>query len=131
MGGELIVSDDAKRGAMTEARKIRIWNRENGICRICKKPVPHKGPGVRYDHYSPFWISRDDSDENLFPLHTACDAEKTYKADLPTISKIKRQSRKFGVDFDPEAKKPSRLRGRGFDKTKKRTFSGKVVERRK
>lgn len=98
---------------MTDARKIRIWNREKGLCRICGKPVPHKGTGVRYDHYSPFWISRDDSDENLFPLHTACDAEKTYGKDLGDIAKIKR----IIVKHDPDReKKPSRIQGRGFEK---------------
>lgn len=126
------MSDDAKRGSMHEARKIRIWNREGGICRICKKPVPHTGPEVRYDHYSPFWISRDDSDENLFPLHVACDAEKTYKADLPTIAKIKRQAKKFGVDFDPDREKPaSRLKGRSFSRELTRGFDGKVRERKR
>lgn len=120
------MTDGPKRGAMTEARKVRIWNRENGICWICKKPVPHKGPGVRYDHYSPWWISRDDSDENLFPLHTSCDATKTYGKDLGDIAKIKRILKRD----DPDQPKPvSRLRSNGFNKTFKKKFDGTVIRR--
>lgn len=111
---------------MHEARKIRIWNREGGICWICKKPVPHTGPDVRYDHYSPFWISEDDSDENLFPLHTTCDAGKTYGKDLPTIAKVKRIQKKHDPDRE---RKPSRLKSRGFDKALRKKMNG-TVERR-
>lgn len=118
---------------MTEARKARIWSRENGICWICKKPVAHTGPGVRYDHYSPIWISHDDSDENLFPLHTECDATKTYGKDLGDIAKIKRLRVKHGVDEDKrkakrqipsrpfaKAETPRKIPSRKFDRRPER-----------
>ena len=50
----------------TTAQKTAAWNRENGICPRCLKPVPQEGLGVQYDHDVPREISADDSLGNLY-----------------------------------------------------------------
>lgn len=99
------------RKSMHLARKRRIHERDNGLCWLCRLPVEMTGPGVRYDHRNPLWITQDDSDEGISPAHTACDAPKT-KIDQTIIAKVKRIIRKA----DPEARKPSRMKSRGFQK---------------
>lgn len=122
----------SRRGAMTPARKRRIWLSRDGLCGDCGRPAPMLGRGVRYDHRIPLWISRSDADEGIWPLHTDCDAIKT-PGDLRVIAKIKRIIR----DNDPATRKPPRMRGRPFSKssrplthpTLKRTVGGQVVPR--
>lgn len=99
------------RRTMTPARKRRIHEREGGLCYHCRLPVPQSGPDVRYDHIRPLWITGDDSDEAIKPAHTTCDKPKTA-IDQAVIAKIKRILRKG----DPEARKPSRMKSRGFQK---------------
>lgn len=105
----------SNRRSMGSARKKRIWLREGGVCWICRLPVEESGPGVRYDHLGVLWITNDDSDEAIFPIHTACDKVKTYGSDLPTVAKIKRLIKANDPD---RVKKESRLKGRGFEKPK-------------
>ena len=120
----------AKRGSLHEARKRRIWERVNGICWLCSEPVPMTGPDVQYDHRNVHWISLDDSDANLFPMHKACHALKTNKgvggqlSDKARISKVKRLIQTEDGTRRERVKIPSR----GLSHpTLKRTFSGKVV----
>lgn len=101
-----------KRRGMHEARKRRIWERDGGLCWRCHEPVPMDGPEVTYDHRIGLWITLSDADESISPSHTfTCDKVKTA-ADQTTIAKIKRIIRKA----DPETRKPSQMRSRGFAK---------------
>jgi hypothetical protein len=57
------------RPKLSRALRIRVWNREDGICWWCGKAVPPFGPDVEYDHKK----DRDtfgaaaDVEENIFP----------------------------------------------------------------
>lgn len=114
-----------KRGAMTPARKRRIWEAADGLCEVCGEPVDPSGPNVRFDHRIDLWTSHDDSDENLRPIHRkVCDEAKT-SADLKKISKTKRLIAKREGTTKP--KRP--IANRGFDKTVTRGFDGKVRRR--
>lgn len=73
----------------SKAQKVRVWNRENGICYLCGKPVPPDGPDVRYDHREMRGISGDDSDANLYPTHERCHAVKTETRDAPRMAKTR------------------------------------------
>lgn len=77
----------------SKAQKVRVWNRENGICYLCGKPVPPDGPGVQYDHRDMREVTGDDTDANLYATHPACHTEKTAKHDAPLIAKIRRQEK--------------------------------------
>lgn len=108
------------RPAPTKAQKVRVWNRENGICYLCGKPVALEGPNVQYDHREMRGITGDDSDANLFATHVACHAEKTAKHDAPRIAKTKRQEK---------LTRPKGKRSRLSHPTLKRTIDGRVVSR--
>lgn len=78
----------------TKAEKTAAWNRENGVCWWCGKPVPHDGPGVEYDHKIMRAMSADDSVANLFPMHARpCHLEKTGDLDAPWLAGTKRQEK--------------------------------------
>ena len=98
------------RRAMTLARKRRIHARESGICWICREPVPVSGADVRYDHRIALWLTQDDSDAGIYPIHKTCDAGKT-PLDLKRIAKTKRQQKMN----DPRP--PSRIASRPFPAT--------------
>lgn len=103
------------RRAMTDARKKRIWTREGGLCKRCGLPVPQKGAGVVYDHYSQIAISCDDSDENVFPLHAgkdSCNQAKTHE-DATIRAKVERQRLKFLGEYPAS---PNPLKSAGFPK---------------
>ena len=76
---------------------------------------------------------------NLTPRLIVPHREKTTKVDVPAIAKgkrIRKKAEKFTAAMlaknigEPIRQKPrSRIKSRGFDKTRSRTFSGKVVRR--
>jgi 5-methylcytosine-specific restriction endonuclease McrA len=114
------------RKAMSDARKRRIWEREGGKCWMCGQVTAMTGPEVRYDHRIPIELSGSEDDSNVFPLHREpCDRIKT-KADAAKIAKMRRLRKKR----DPDTRKPSVMKSRGFDKTVKRRLNG-TVERKK
>lgn len=101
-----------KRASMHAARKRRIHDREGGVCWICKQPVPMAGPEVRYDHRGVLWITGDDADAAIYPIHRkGCDETKTPK-DLKRVAKTKRQI-KMRLDVPIEESR-HKIKGRGF-----------------
>lgn len=114
------MSEKPKR-VMHDGRKLRIWEREKGICWFCTKPVPMKGPEVTYDHRIPLEISHDDSDENIFPIHRdPCDKIKTA-ADQARIAKTRRMGGEKGQWARRKAKGTT-LRSAGFKSGIKRKW---------
>lgn len=92
MSRERVVVPD--RPAPTKAQKTAAWNRENGICWWCGKPVAASGPTVEYDHKQPRELSADDTVSNLYPMHTrGCHDRKTQDEDRPRITKAHHQER--------------------------------------
>ena len=113
------------RKAMTAGRKKRCWTLSEGLCAWCRKAVDQTGPDVIYDHRVPLALGGVDEDENIRPLHTRpCNAQKTY-FDIKSIRKAQRIAKKIAAE-----RTPSRLKSRGFDKSRTRKMNGKVVERR-
>lgn len=107
------------RPPLTKAQKTAIWNRENGLCWYCLKPVAPEGSGVIYDHKTPRELNGSDALEGIFPIHTEpCNRAKTYGEDIPRIAKAKRQERLTRA----KVKKPGGFRGW-------RRFDGTVVRR--
>ena len=53
------------RPAPTKAQKTAAWNRENGLCWKCGKPIARDGLDVEWDHTTPRGLSGDDSADNL------------------------------------------------------------------
>lgn len=102
----------------TKAQKVRVWNRENGICYLCGKPVAQEGPTVRYDHREMREVSGDDTDANLYATHERCHAVKTAEHDAPRIAKVRRQEKLTR----PKVRKPG-----GFSTWRK--FDGTIVRR--
>ena len=91
-----------KRRTMTRARKERIHAMRGGLCWGCGLPVDIHGPGVVYDHRNPLTIKGSDADSEIWPLHKACDSEKTNRRDKPRIAKTKRQA-KMSLDVPRRA----------------------------
>lgn len=111
------------RPALTKAQKITFWNRENGICWWCGKPVAALGLGVEYDHKSARELSANDDPSNLFPMHARpCHERKTLDEDRPAITKAHRQEK---------LTRPREMKRTGFRKhpNLKRTVDGRVVNR--
>jgi hypothetical protein len=107
----------------TKAEKVAAWNRENGICWWCGKPVAQAGPTVEYDHKAARELSADDSLENIYPMHKrGCHDRKTADEDRPAITKAHHQERLTGARIHKST---------GFRKhpTLKRTVDGRVVAR--
>lgn len=116
--------DGTPRGAMTPARKRRIWEAHNGLCIECEEDVPMEGPEVQYDHEIPLALGGSDDDGNIGPMHTRpCHAVKT-KRDVARIAKAKRQ-RKLIEEVEP-SKRPIPQRenpwpeGRPFPKSNRK-----------
>lgn len=90
-------------------------------CAICGKDLK-PGDAVEWDHVHALVHGGPHVFSNLRPLHAACHLEKT-KRDIAANAKGKRIR---GETCNGPKKK---IRGRGFDKTKTRKFSGEVVAR--
>ena len=99
------------RGAMTKARRLRIYLACNGRCE-CGVKVPMAGTVI--DHRIPLWMGGADDDANLRFLCGPCDKPKTAK-DAADRASVKRIHKRLSSD-----RKPSRLQSRGFQKGVKR-----------
>ena len=97
---------------MTPARRLRIWEAAKGLCGVCGEPVALVDADI--DHRIGVWLSRDDTDANLRPLHReTCHRPKT-KLDVAIIAKVKRiLAREEGT------RRPRKqIQSRGFAKVK-------------
>lgn len=120
MSRERVIVPD--RPQPTKAQKVAAWNRENGICWWCGKPVAQAGANVEYDHRIKRGVSGDDSADNLAPLHVGCHRAKTDGPDAKLQAKVRGQEKMTRA----KVYKPSGLRKHP---TLKRTLSGQVVPR--
>lgn len=94
------------RGAMTPARRHRIWLAAGGKCFMCSKPVPEAWTVL--DHEIQLWMSGPDDDAYIRPLCGPCDKLKTA-ADATKRAKVKRILKREAGE-----KNPTTLQGRGF-----------------
>ncbi|MFZ2252666.1 MAG: HNH endonuclease signature motif containing protein [Minisyncoccia bacterium] len=110
------------RGAMTKARRLRIYLACNGRC-VCGVKVPM--PGTVIDHRIPLAQGGPDTDDNCRYLCADCDGVKT-PLDNSATARAKRRKAKHEGTWR-ETKRP--IVSRGFDKTRSRRFDGSVVAR--
>lgn len=94
------MSEPVKRRKLSLSDKVAILLRQ-AICPLCLQPLG-SGP-IRWDHPNALWVSGDDSNENRWATHLACDKVKTYGAptktssrdsDIGTIAHVKRAGKK-------------------------------------
>lgn len=108
--------EQTKRPAMSKSRRLRIWEREKGICYICGKKVQ---ANEKWDaeHVRAWELYKDDSDENIRVAHKEkCHKEKT-DSDLKIMRKADRQAGRKG-QWARRQSNGSQLKGRGFEKPK-------------
>ena len=114
------------RRAMTPARRKAVLSQSEGSCGICLNPIV--GPWIA-DHIIPLELSGPDTLENLWPLCPACDKDK-FKRDMKAIAKMRRlQAQAKKKPPEPTQRTKRQIRSRGFDKSVKRTFDGRVLRR--
>ena len=109
-----------KRGHMSKRRADRITKANGGACYICGST---DGP-FDIEHPLQLWMGGTDQDEELKPVcRFTCHKVKSAK-DAGERAKVRSLIKKHYGD-----RKPSRLKGRGFDKTKTKRFNGQIVPR--
>ena len=105
--------DGPKRPEMTRKRRAAIHAAHGGLCELCGMSVALDQCEI--DHRIAWWISRDDSDDNLRPLCTRCHRTQKTPSDAPVIAHIKRiHARINGTRRD----RP-KIRSAGFQKGKR------------
>ena len=109
------------RGAMTKARRLRLYLACNGRC-SCGAKVPMAGTVI--DHRIPLFMGGADDDANLRFICPSCDKPKTAK-DATDRAKVKRIHKRLTGD-----RKPSRLQSRGFAKGVKRPIPSRPLQPR-
>lgn len=110
-----------ERPSLTKAQKTAVWNRENGLCWYCLKPVAHLGEGVVYDHKTPRALNGCDDLEGIFPIHAhPCNEHKTFgkTGDIARVAHAKRQEK---------LTRPKERKRSGFNAWRK--FDGTIVRR--
>jgi hypothetical protein len=103
------------RPSMSKARRLRIWERDGGVCYLCGKKVLAGQPWDA-EHVKAWTIYGDDSDENLKVAHKeVCHKTKT-DADMKIVHKSNRQ----GMITGQQARRAKRgfglIQNRGFDR---------------
>ena len=108
--------DPTPRKPLTEAQRIEIWNRQNGLCGRtgCGKAIPHKGPGVIDEHLIPLAFGKEDANDLKWRalFCTDCATVKTAK-DLAEIGHVRRMRAKHEGTAPPPLQK---IKSRGFQK---------------
>lgn len=109
-----------KRKAITKKTRALIFERDGGICWLCKGKIEAAQPWDA-DHMVSRELGGSDDIENLAPAHRdPCHREKT-KRDVGMIAKSNRIIKKSDPSTRPKSKKP--LRSAPFQKpTTKRAW---------
>lgn len=91
------------RKAMSPSRRLRIWEREHGVCCLCHEEIDGVREPWTVEHKRALGLGGEDTDENCGPAHESCRRAKD-KVDVPAIARAKRRKAKMlGI------KKPSRF----------------------
>jgi len=99
-----------KRGAMSPARRLRIFEQHKGICVLCSVKID----GVRepwiIEHLTCLGLGGADDDKNTGPAHEACRRDKD-KLDVKAIAKAKRnKQRHLGIRKPSSFPKPTGMK---------------------
>lgn len=112
---------------MSKMRRLRIWERDGGVCYWCQRKVA-VGEPWDVEHKQCWALFQDDRDENLGVIHRlGCHYEKTGQ-DMALIAKSKAMAGETGQWARRQRNGPSlksgpskwpkgrKLESRGFDK---------------
>ena len=101
------------RPSMSKARRLRIWEKENGVCYLCQRKVL-AGELWEAEHVKCWELYQDDTDENLKVAHKeGCHREKTNK-DVKIIRKADRQAGNKGQWARRQNRGHGLIQSRGF-----------------
>lgn len=114
------------RKSLTPKQRLEVLVAFNGRCAKCREKISR---AFEVDHVKARGLGGLNDLSNYEPLHPACHAGKT-SGDVRRIAKAKRQA-KACIPRDPdEPRKPSKLKGRGFNKNVTKGFDGKTRARK-
>lgn len=122
-----------RRKAITDKMKMEVL-RDAEVTVRCEGPCREKYPLslIQFDHYQALCDGGEHSAENLRPVCTTCHQPKSafeHKRNSKSKRLAKAREEHQAVTARVMKREPSRIRSRGFDKTKTRKFNGKTVER--
>ena len=110
------------RRAFTPKQRAEAFLKANGRCEMCQTKL---SGSWEIDHTISLWMGGAHEPDNWRVLCSPCHRGVKTPEDASARAKVKRLQKKA----DPLFRKPSRLQSRGFDKTKRRKFNGKVEGR--
>lgn len=108
------------RRKISRTARARIFLACNGRCSACGEKITG---AFEVDHCVELFLGAPDDLSNYQILHPSCHREKTNQR-APVLAKVRRLLKA------DEPRKPSRLQGRGFDRSKTRGFDGRVRPRK-
>lgn len=85
--------------------RLRIFDREGGICHICKQPI-QIGEKPQFDHDPALINGGQNRESMIFPVHEDCHREKTAR-DVAEKSKVSRTRQKHVGAVEPKRRIPS------------------------
>lgn len=104
------------RRSMSPTRRLRIWERDGGVCCICSLKIDGVREKWGIEHKRPLALGGPDTDENCGPAHERCMATKT-KADNASWTKAKRAKAKH-IGIKPRSSFPKKPPGYQWDWSK-------------
>ena len=67
-----------KRKPLTRLQRIKIFDRVDGRCCICRRPIQaSRGDKWIVEHVIPLWLGGLDDESNMGPAHERCALDKT------------------------------------------------------
>jgi 5-methylcytosine-specific restriction endonuclease McrA len=110
--------------SMSRTRRLRLWERDHGICCLCGQPIDGVRQRWQIEHLRALELGGDDTDKNCAPAHSSCSADKD-KADHMMAAKAKRmKARHINAKSPPRNPMPGSKSSRW-----KKKISGEVVLR--
>lgn len=92
-----------KRRAMTKARRVRIFLRDNGMCCLCTRQI-RRGEAWIIEHPDAVALGGSDDDKDLHPAHETCRRVK----DKEDAAKIAKRNRIVDQGYAGEGKRKGR-----------------------
>jgi 5-methylcytosine-specific restriction enzyme A len=98
------------RRAMSQTRRLRIWEAAKGICILCEQKIDGVREAWIVEHKIALGLGGEDTDDNCGPAHEDCRRAKD-KIDVPAIARAKRRKAKhLGIKKRKSFQKPPGVR---------------------
>lgn len=85
------------RRRITQALRVRVHDRHEGRCHICRLKIDTPKQSWDVEHIKPLWLGGSDDESNMAPAHKSCHQGKSAEETTPRAKGTRIRARHLGL----------------------------------